>query len=70
MAKAKQEALKLEWGPDRVKALRERLGYTQTQLGEACGASLRTVQYWEEGRPMRGSALKILEVLERSAAQR
>ena len=33
----------------RLRALRVGLGYTQTQMAEALGTTLRTVQRWEGG---------------------
>lgn len=58
------------WTPERIRALRERLGYTQTQLGSACGVKLRAVQYWEEGKSPSGSAAKMLSMLETSAGRK
>lgn len=34
---------------DDVRMTRERLGWTQQQLADKLGVSLRAVQYWEKG---------------------
>lgn len=59
--------------PAYIKALREALGLTQTQLGERVGVDKMTVARWEWGllSPRRGSAaLKKLEALRREAARK
>lgn len=43
-----------------VKAVRCRLGLSTSQLGEACGASRRTVEGWEQGRMPRTENLNVM----------
>lgn len=42
-------AVRMETMGDRIKALREARGLTQTQLGELCGVSKSAVSQWEDG---------------------
>lgn len=42
-------AFRMETMGDRIRALREARGYTQTQLGELCGVSKSAVSQWEDG---------------------
>jgi transcriptional regulator with XRE-family HTH domain len=42
-------AFPMETMGDRIKALREARGLTQTQLGELCGVSKSAVSQWEDG---------------------
>ena len=54
---------------NRVRVLREGLGLTQTELAQALGTSLRTVQNWErDDRTAKGHRLRDLEEL-RSALE-
>ena len=48
---------------ERIKALRERLKWTQADLADRCGVSVRTVQGWEQGRKPTSSARRVLEIL-------
>lgn len=45
--------------PIQIKALRESLGMTQTQLAEVCGVSRQAVYQWEAGtrNPSKGSVM-------------
>lgn len=43
-----------------VKLLRERLGLSTTQFGEATGFSRRTVEGWEQGRAPTAAALNAM----------
>ena len=43
-----------------VKKLREKFNYTQAQLAEICGVTLRTVQNWENGKVIPPAMLKLL----------
>jgi DNA-binding transcriptional regulator YiaG len=47
--------------PEGVKALRELKGWNQQQLADEMGTSVRTVQGWEQGRPIMPMALKLME---------
>ena len=47
-----------------VKKLREKFGYTQAQLAELCGVTLRTVQNWENGKVIPPAMLKLLGSLD------
>lgn len=49
-----------------VKKLREKYGWTQQELAEMCGVTLRTVQNWETGKPIPTSMMKLLKVVEDS----
>ena len=54
--------------PDRIRAIRLRLGWTQREMAEALGVSLRSVYRWEAGEHgLSGSARKMYEMLEREA---
>lgn len=46
-----------------VKSIREKLGLTQAQLGEAVGVDQSTVSNWENGKSPSGPARRILESL-------
>jgi DNA-binding XRE family transcriptional regulator len=49
---------------NRLHAMRERLGLTQTEMGRALGVSLRTIQNWEkDGNAGRGHLLRDLQEL-------
>lgn len=37
---------------DSIRALRKSRGWSTRQLGEAVGVSHRTVEHWEQGRPV------------------
>lgn len=43
-----------------VKKLRQTHGWTQLELAEKCGVTLRTIQNWEAGKPMSNSQMKLL----------
>ena len=45
------------------KKLREHLGLSQSQFAKWLGAGLRTVQHWEQGKPMKTSTRKGLLAL-------
>jgi len=46
--------------------LRKHLGLTQEQMARACNVSVSTIRAWDQGlRKPTGSALRLLEVLER-----
>jgi len=49
---------------EQVKALRKRLGLTQSKFAEKMGVTLQAVQHWEQGRrSVAGSAEKLMECL-------
>lgn len=53
------------FAPERVTALRERMGLTPSGMAEHCYTSRQTVFNWETGRnPPTGPAVKMLELLE------
>jgi len=57
-------ALVHEFSAPDVKAIRENLGMTQTELAATFGISLGTLRHWERGdRKPRGPALVLLSVL-------
>jgi putative transcriptional regulator len=48
--------------PAVIKRLRENQGWTQRELADRCGVSIRTVENWEQGRTKQsGPALLILK---------
>ena len=47
-----------------IKKLRKELGVTQKELAEMCGVTTRMVQYWEAGKTIPDSKLKLLRLLE------
>ena len=54
--------------PD-VKAIRERLGLSQSRFAAIIGVSVRTVQNWEQGRrEPEGPAKALLRVVDRNPA--
>jgi DNA-binding transcriptional regulator YiaG len=55
---------KYEWDAAKIKALREHLGMTQTEMSEELGVRQQTVSEWECGvyRP-RGPSAKLLSMV-------
>jgi len=52
-----------------VKALRKKLGLTQSQFAEKMGVTLQAVQHWEQGRrAVAGAAEKLMECLGRKGS--
>ncbi len=47
--------------PKQIKKLRQELGWSAWKLGKEVGVSPRTVEGWEQGRPISKLALKILK---------
>lgn len=47
-----------------VKELRQKFGYTQGQLAEICGVTLRTVQNWENGKVIPPPMMRLLTSIE------
>jgi len=54
---------------ERVKALRQKMGWSQEDLAREIGVSLSTVQRWERkgGRPIRLARMKLERLLQKSA---
>jgi DNA-binding XRE family transcriptional regulator len=52
----------MDYGPG-VKAIREKAGMTTEQLANKIGVSRRTVEGWEQGRPISTPAIKLLATL-------
>lgn len=48
---------------DGVKIVRRQLGYSTTELASLCGVSRRTVEGWEQGRPLTAAALNVMQSL-------
>lgn len=46
-----------------VKELRHRNGWNTAALADRCGVSPRTVEGWEQGRPIPAPALRLLQLL-------
>jgi putative transcriptional regulator len=58
------EAVVHEFTPVDVKAIRTKVGMTQTEFAAAFGISLGTLRHWERGdRTPRGPALVLLNVV-------
>lgn len=55
---------------DRLKALRESMGWSMSELARRFGVSHSAVSQWESGESqMSGPALKLLEMFEKKAAR-
>ena len=54
---------------ERVKALRQKMGWSQEDLAREIGVSLSTVQRWERkgGKPIRLARMKLERLLQKSA---
>lgn len=53
---------------ERLKILRETMGWSQSELARQFGVSSAAVNRWESGEiAMSGTALKLLEIFERKA---
>jgi transcriptional regulator with XRE-family HTH domain len=61
MPKRPQPAPPADLNP--VRAVRRRRGWSVAQLAAAMGVSPRTVEGWEQGKPMGGSAARLLATL-------
>jgi len=46
-----------------VRRLRREIGWSRAQMGEEMGVSSRTVEGWEQGRPISGPAIRLLRQL-------
>lgn len=51
----------VNWDKDSVRDFRETYGWSQRQLADAVGVSLRTVQLWEAGDPPSARSRKALD---------
>lgn len=47
-----------------VKKMRESHGWTQQELADACGVSLRTVQSWEAGKAVSKRQMRLLNAID------
>ena len=55
-----------EFTEERIKALRAKLGLSQSQFARALGLSISAVRHWEQGvRTPDGATSKLLRILER-----
>ena len=52
------------WTPAQVRVLRERLGASQGVFARVIGASIKTVQSWEQGKTPPAIASRLLECIE------
>ena len=70
-AKRARRRPKYEWDSEKVKALRQHLGLTQTELSEELGVRQQTVSEWECGvyKPRVSSAKLLNLVAEREQFQ-
>jgi DNA-binding transcriptional regulator YiaG len=58
-----------DWDAASVRALREHLGLTQTQLSEELGVRQQTVSEWERGQyAPRGASARLLQMVAERAA--
>jgi DNA-binding transcriptional regulator YiaG len=56
--------LKYEWNSDRVKALRDHMGLTQTQFAQELGTQQQTISEWECGYHIpKGTSVKLLQLV-------
>jgi len=59
-----KQAVVHEFSPVDVKAIRKRIGMSQSEFASAFGISLGTLRHWERGdRKPRGAALVLLNVV-------
>ena len=60
----KGKAMVYEFSPLDVKAIRKKVGMSQTEFASAFGISLGTLRHWERGdRKPRGPALVLLNIV-------
>jgi|GEM_PF-594716 len=59
----------MEFSPDDVKALREELRASQAVFAELLGASVKTVQSWEQGTAPNPMARRLLETMKEDPAK-
>jgi len=60
----RRRPLKYEWDAERVKALRNHLGLTQTQFAQELGTLQQTVSEWECGyHTPKGTSVKLLQLV-------
>lgn len=61
--------LKYEWDADKVKALRDHMGLTQSQFAEELGTAQQIVSLWECGNHYpTGMSVKLLNMIAERAA--
>ena len=67
-AQQKKQASQAKWDADKVKALRDHLGLTQTQFAEELGILQQTVSQWECGyHNPKGASVKVLTLVAEKA---
>lgn len=67
-AQQRKQPKKYAWDADRVRALREYLGLTQTQFAEELGILQQTVSQWECGYHYpKGASVKVLTMVSEKA---
>jgi len=67
-AQQKKQSQKYEWDADRVRALRDYMGLTQTQFAEELGILQQTVSQWECGYHYpKGASVKVLNMVSEKA---
>lgn len=55
-----------QWDAKKIRALRQFLGFTQTEMAEELGIRQQTVSEWETGAyAPRGASLRLLDLLSR-----
>ncbi len=60
----KKQSKRLEWDAEKVKALRDHLGLTQTRFAEELGILQQTVSQWECGYHYpKGASVKVLNLV-------
>ncbi|HRQ73979.1 MAG TPA: hypothetical protein PLU35_13215 [Phycisphaerales bacterium] len=55
-----------DWTPDDIRALRERLHASQAVFAKLIGASIKTVQAWEQGNAPPPMARRLLECIQQN----
>jgi DNA-binding transcriptional regulator YiaG len=64
----RKRKLQYEWDAEKVKALRDHLGLTQTEFAEELGTLQQTVSEWECGNHTpRGTSVKMLKMVAEKA---
>jgi putative transcriptional regulator len=62
----KKASRKFQFSAPDIRALRDRVGFSQTEFAHMIGVSVDTLQNWEQGRRApRGPALALLKVVQK-----